>query len=122
MENKRKPIKDQKIYAKKDENMVRLIANVPYEIFLAIKGSNMSNNKAVNEALATFFRDHYKSRLEQALFTLYEVMFDLEKLKEKGQVGFTKFSEAHALQLESYQEAIRILENSPLFLPPEDPE
>ena len=79
----------------------------------------MSNNKAINEALQSYYRDYFKNRLEQALFALYEVMFDLERLKEKGQMGSVKCGPEHLLQIESYKEAIRILENSPLFLPPE---
>lgn len=106
----------------KDYDISRVAAVIPTDYVNIIKASNVSINSAINSALHMYFKDHYRNKLETALFALYEVMFDLEKLQEKGQIGFTKFSEAHSLQLDSYKEAIRILENSPLFLPPDDPE
>lgn len=120
---KTKPEKGKKVYPKRtSESVAKIGAHVPRYLLNAIHESNTTVSKAVCDALDMYFRDHYKNKLEQAIFVLYEVMFDLEKLQEKGQIGFTKFSEAHSLQLDSYKEAIRILENSPLFLPPEDPE
>jgi len=113
--SKRKAEKGKKVYTKNQGAVHRIAAIIPSDLANLIFKTNSSMNKAVNDALEAYFRDHYRSKLETALFTLYEVMFDLEKLKDMGKIGSIQCSDEHLLQIESYKEAIRILENSPLY-------
>ena len=112
-----RPEKGKKRYKRTKNPTVSISASIPPDIFRNIKESNVSINKAVNDALEHYFRDHYRSKLETALFTLYEVLFDIEKLKDLGKIGSIECTPDHLLQIESYKEAIKILENSPLFFP-----
>ncbi len=80
-----------------------------------IKNSPYSASKLLDIALTHYFKDQFKMRLENVLNQMYEDALMLEMLKDKGKMGLTKFSDKHLLQIESYREAIRILENSPLI-------
>lgn len=46
---------------------------------------------------------------------MYIDLMMLEKLQEKKKMGLVTYSAIHGLQIEAYKDAIRILENSPLF-------
>lgn len=80
-----------------------------------IRESPYSASKLVDMALTNYFKDHFIMRLENSLNQLYEDVLMLEKLQSQGKMGTVKFSDAHLLQLESYRDAIKILENSPLI-------
>ena len=80
-----------------------------------IKLSPFSASKLLDMALTYYFKDHFIMRLENSLNQLYEDVLMLEKLQSQGKMGTVKFSDAHLMQLESYQDAIKILENSPLI-------
>jgi hypothetical protein len=89
--------------------------NVRQAYWDLIKKSPYSASKLVDIALTNYFKDQFKMRLENSLNQLYEDALMLEMLKDKGKMGLTKFTDKHLLQIESYREAIRILENSPLM-------
>lgn len=116
---RRKPRKGVQVQRRTPENAQIVNCKVPMELYEVMKQQPTSMNNVVNLALEAYFKDYYKNRLETALFTLYEVLFDIEKLKDLGQIGSIKCTASHLLQIESYQEAIRILENSPLYHPEE---
>ena len=80
-----------------------------------IKESPYSASKLVDIALTQYFKDQFVMRLDNVLNQMYEDVLMLEMLKDKGKMGLTKFTDKHLLQIESYREAIRILENSPLI-------
>ena len=87
---------------------------VRHSYWQMIRESPYSASKLVDIALTNFFKDHFILRLENSLNQLYEDVLMLEKLKDVGKMGLTKFSDEHLMQIESYREAIKILENSPL--------
>lgn len=84
------------------------------ELWALIKNSPYSASKLLDIALNAYFKDQFKIRLENSLHALYEDVLMLEKLKDVGKMGLTKFSDEHLMQIESYRDAIKILENSPL--------
>ena len=85
------------------------------EYWNLIKDSPYSASKLLDIALTAYFRDEFKLRLNNTLNIIYEDLLMLEKLKDLGRMGMTEFSINHQLQIESYLEVVRILENSPLF-------
>lgn len=85
------------------------------EYWKLIQDSPYSASKLLDIALTAYFRDEFKLRLNNTLNMIYEDLFMLEKLKDLGKMGMTEFSINHQLQIESYIEVARILENSPLF-------
>ena len=89
--------------------------NVREQYWELIKNSPYSASKLVDIALTQYFKDTFKMRLENSLNQMYEDALMLEMLKDKGKMGLTKFTDKHLLQIESYREAIKILENSPLM-------
>ena len=117
---RRKPRKGIQVQRRTPENSQIVQCKVPMEMYEVMKKQPTSLNNVINTALEAYFKDYYKNRLETALFTLYEVLFDIEKLADMGQIGSIKCNDDHLLQIESYREAIRILENSPLYHPESD--
>jgi hypothetical protein len=80
-----------------------------------IRESPYSTSKLVDIALASYFQDRFKIALSNILNQMYIDLMMLEKLQEKKKMGLVEYSAIHGLQIEAYKDAIRILENSPLF-------
>lgn len=117
---RRKPRQGVKVQRKLPQDSQVVPCKIPLDMYKLMKQQPTSLNNVINTALEAYFKDYYKNRLETALFALYEVLFDIEKLADMGQIGSIKCSDDHLLQIESYREAIRILENSPLYHPEAD--
>ena len=96
-------------------NVRRTTLNIRNEYFGEINTWPQSVSKTVDDALTLLLVDRFRNRLQITIDALYDDLFGLEKLKERGKIGNTVFTEDHQFQIESYNEAIKILENSPLY-------
>ncbi len=102
-----------KIEINRDGHRTGLI--IRNEYWKLIQDSPYSASKLLDIALTAYFKDEFKLRLNNTIHMIYEDLFMLEKLKDLGKMGMTEFTIEHQLQIESYVEVARILENSPLF-------
>ena len=96
-------------------NTHKTMLNIRNEYWAEINTWSQSASKTVDDALTLLLVDRFKNRLQITIDALYDDLFGLEKLKERGKIGNTVFTEDHQFQIESYNEAIKILENSPLY-------
>lgn len=80
-----------------------------------VRNSPFSLSKFVDEALRFYLQDQFQLRLTETIDKMYLDLMMLETLQEKKVMGPVKYTDAHGLQIESYKEVIKILENSPLF-------
>ena len=85
-----------------------------------IEQSPFSASLTVDKALEVYFKNAFVSRAEKIIQFIYEEIFALEMLKEKGKMGLVEWDERHQAQIEHYKEAIKILENSPLIYIPDN--
>jgi len=87
------------------------------EYWKLIQDSPYSGSKLIDLALTSYFKNEWLCRLDNIIQSIYSELLMLEKLKDVGRMGITEFTIDHQMQIESYKEAVRILENSPLMEP-----
>lgn len=85
------------------------------EYWKRIKETNSSASLIIDQALKGYYKNQWISRIDMYIMELYREILLLEKFKEIGSFGDHQFTILHQLQIESYKEVIRILENSPLL-------